>query len=1065
MATPTRHVQDAPYGAVQYPELGSWNPTLNDSGPDTNECYVVKNLRMETPGQYTSRTGYNMFNTSAVTTVDGSSTVYFKSEYDAFDNSFDITYYYDPAAQAVSVILFNKTTQTVQVKLDIVTSLATAPENVEGIQYELLNLVTVFGQGLYAFFPKDAASITSTLASDWVILDVGKTLATTPWESAISDIVTMFAPTTTGDLIVRQSKNVPAANDYNQQLDYQPGQQEPPWLRLPIQANYWLVPDTAKFFDYKTKAWQWDKNDPSGYFDSTVYPTDSTVHVQERGWGYRAVYVQQYVNAQGRKITFRSQASVDWWVPNRNYSPAYIGYDTALDQFVHGQPVDWFATNGFGNWDDVPIDYPFRVRTGTTGITNDGTGIPTIDDLLNLQKAYRRYWHDEDYRDVGGTQDPFFFTACLLGWAIDHEVLYFGQTPYVIPVTAFDLKQAPMSLIKWTDFSTTDGTTANPNFPTDTTKGGVIKIEIYRTAYNGKDAQNDTLLNTDGSPLFQPNLYGYVGTIDADGTFTDDVKDTAIDFSKTPESYDGYLFGQFSGAVIRDYMDKIALGNIETHYWAFPPSNVQHSIGVQLLGHADLVAAASINSTYLFYYQYQDDEGNLSDMTEVKIDVSDGTGNISDIIFRVPYGYDPNITKVNVIMQDTGTSTYYLVTTITTLSGYEDVNIGSFLLALPSPYTTTTKDDKISDQPGAITYSEPNDMFNFPQINEEVIHKFAPITMMETITGPLWVWTDRSLTLTTISAIDPRTEEETKFVGNIGYTTGGHTGKANKIVYFLSAAGLYYAEASGVVPFPAKLQPLILEYLNETYAAHPKLTNAKRASIAYHGSRDELWVHFPSSADLGGSLPERTFIYRCWNGRPETVVNYEFEIVNPLDSTISAITKPVIFFGHSDGTFYSSYLEPSPSDPSLLAPVIFIMNNDVPAVTWPGPTYLEKRLVLGNPGKKKKLRTVSLRAGGLCEMWIVTGRPYYTGVAVPAHTPDYLGELYNDGTTAVNKYALAKNSATTNPQLLKHRTNGYTIETTAYIPAIRLVTQPDGSGNNSVTYYSLEAFLTIYDHP
>lgn len=1042
MPTITKHVQgDGQYAAVQYDELGSWNPTLNDANEETNEFYVVKNLRMETPGQYTKRSGYRSFTSTDLASVPATSTVYFKGEYDIVDNtglenSFDVTLYYDPTGQTVSLIFFNKTTQTVQLKIDVETSILTAPKNVEGCQWESYFLVTIFGKGLYAVYPKTEADVGSTNPADWNVIHAGKELANPPTLSTAR-----IAATTTGDLIIRQNHN----DNENMVLDYQAGQQEPPWQRLPINAKYWLANDPTKFFTAAYKAWDWDVNDPNDYLAYTPL-VSSTDHVQTRAWGYRAVFVQEVINTKGEKITYRSHPSVDWWVPNRLYSSAYLGYDGthgstkgAYAQWINRLPGSslwrfglYFPANG--KWNDGPNEYFLN-------------GIPSLQDLMDLQLVYRQYFHsDGDPFQAGGTDDPYYFPAGFLGWiTADQDIHYKGNAPYVIPVSAYDLKQAPLADFHWDDFA------LDPDFPANTTK-----IEIYRTAFNGKNAQGQQQTDTAGASLFQPHLYGYVGSLQVDGTFVDDVKDTAIDFGKTPESNDGYLFGQFSGCVIREYMNKVALGAIESHYKVFAPARTQHSIGVNLVSGSGAVSPATINSTYVFYYQYQDIDGRLSDLQEVVVDVTDVSVAINTLVFRVPYGYDPNIVKVNIVYQNVITSKYYLISTVDVLTGYYKAAC-DILLTPPAEYTTITADDKVTTEPGGILYSEPNLFFHFPFTNVEIVHKFAPITFMETITGPLWVWTDRSVTLTTLDNFNPRTEEETKAVGNIGFNSAV---KANKIVFFLSAHGMYYAEASGAVPFPSRLQTIVLPYLNEEIADQPQLLNARRAAISYLGQRDELWVHFPSSVDLGGTLPERTFIYKCWNGNPNNVTNYEFELINPLDSEQSPITKPVVFRNHTDGTLYSSYLDPDEE-------AIVIVNNDVIDSTnrWLGPTYLEKRLVLSNPGKKKKLRAVSWRAGGLSKMWVITGRPYFTNQPIPPNTPDYLGELYNDGTLAVNKYEVAKNSDTTNPQLLKHRANGKSIETTAYILGIRIVTEPDDEDNNEITYYALNAFLSMFDHP
>lgn len=1071
MAEPTKHTGDSDYPIVSYPELGSWDPTLNDSAEESPDLYVVKNLRQETQGQYVNRSGYHLY---TYTLVTANATVYSKTEYDIVDstgleNSFDVTVYYDDGK--VSVLLLNKTTKlpvdTIQVKLDVLTGLSAAPEFAAAMQYESYLYVTIYDHGNFLIFPNSLTVVQSTNPSDWTILDVGKNLAPTPTGQSLN-----FKDTTTGDLLVRQSHKGGGPNPGNNQiLDYQPGQQEPPIIRLPLNTDYWLADDASKFFQAGFKKWEWSVNDPSNWIPTTLPGNTSSDHLQTRAWGYRAVLVQEFTNAAGERFTYRSQASVDWWAPNRYYSPAYAGArgtdPTVSPKGTFLERVDNESGIGAGFWMASPSQEPLG--------NGEYMSFPHVsihaeqEPWYFLQKAYRKYFHGtENIRSEVGTQDPFYFTAKWLGWLEDaNEAHNLGVMPYVIPVSAYDLKQAPMTVLAWDDFALLPNTNPNPDFPSNT-----IKIEIYRTAFNGKSIENVTVANTAGSPLFQPHLYGYVGTIEANGTFTDDVKDSAINFGKTPESYDGYLIGQYSGKVLREYSDKVVTGNIVSNYWVFKPSPVEHSIAA-ILGDPltiHTINTADINNIYKFFFQYEDANGNVSDLQEVPIDVSDTGAVTSHIAFKVPWGYNPDIVKVNIVLHSVGgvpADGYYLINSLDTKSGYVTIQAAD-IDGATTAYSKITANVKRTQEVGGVLYSNPNAMFETPFTNIEIVHKFAPVTAMETITGPLWVWTDRSLTLTTLNPNQLRTEEETKQVGNIGYNTSGGNGKSNKIVFFLSANGLHYAEASGIVPFPTHLQQLVLTYLDEEIPGLPALANARRASLAYLGQRDELWLHFPASADLypgpydsSNGLPERTFIYKLWNGNPNTFVNYEFELINPLDALTHDIVNPVVLRSHTDGSLYSSFLDPE-------FPAIMIMDNDsvVDADKWMGATYLEKRYTLNQPAKKKKLRTVSWRAGGKSQMWIVTGMPYFTNQPITPHTPDYLGELYNDGTLTVTKYEVLKNSTTENSQLLKHRVNNTsTFDTTAYIPGVRLVTQPDSDGDNSVVYYGISTYLTMEDHP
>ncbi|MFS6809947.1 hypothetical protein, partial [Staphylococcus aureus] len=138
---------------------------------------------------------------------------------------------------------------------------------------------------------------------------------------------------------------------------------------------------------------------------------------------------------------------------------------------------------------------------------------------------------------------------------------------------------------------------------------------VYRTAWSDGDAKL-----TDNDPAFQPHLYGYVGSIKPNNDFTDDVMDEVIDFGKQPSDYDGFLGGQFSGQVIREYSGKLAIGNCSTSYYVFPPWS-HH----QLVAYNHGAAASSPYTTpelttlavdgkpdSFFAIQYIDEEGNLS---------------------------------------------------------------------------------------------------------------------------------------------------------------------------------------------------------------------------------------------------------------------------------------------------------------------------------------------------------------------------------------------------------------------------------------------------------------------
>lgn len=1104
----TKHYEpEQQYPNPQYAELGGWNPTQNDSAPDTNEFFVVKNLRMQTRGQYQIRSGYAMFEQTG---IPAGSIVLSKSEYNCdyndgtFDrpDGFDVTLYYDAASFEIKAIFFNKVTQKIQVTVVVASGITDDPQSVmaSGTQYESYFEVTVYNHGLYTLYPKDTTKTRSTNASDWTVFQNGKDLAFGPFSTGISVL-----DSTTGDLLVRAATvgtngtgpgaQVSPSAGHQQVLTYQPGLTEPPISRLPIQAKYWLT--TSSVFagtNVKFKVWEWNQNDPTNYnvSPSGKMPIEGNGHLQTNAWGYRVVFVRQYTDVHGNTITYRSQASSDFWVPNRYYTSAFLGYDSGP---FKGRFAGSVKAGGTPNWRNPVTSAPFQDAAGVT----DLTGLPTNQDLLDLQTAYRKFYHaDLDANGSNGVAGiPNVYVPVYLGWTDGSDDSYIvGNSPYVIPVSAYDLKKAPMTVFDWLDFS------SNPAFPTD-----VIKVEIYRTAFNGTGINDPVAKFGNGDPLFQPHLYGYVGSVEKDGQFVDDVSDalgpgsggSAIDFSKSPERYDGYLAGQFSGKVIREYNDKLALGNIVSKYWVFAPEFVQQSVAELLNPHTGTIPVTDITGgSRTYFYQYEDDNGNVSDITLVTVMIDAVLATVlSNIYFKIPKGYAPSVTKINIICYDnTGLPGYYLIQQVSVGVDFYNYDVSSAYLGLYAKVPTTspggTFDNvKKSTETGGIVYGNANQIQVFPPgTNTEIINKIYGITAMESILGRLWVWTTRTLNLTVLNRDDPQGEEETVFAGNLGFNS---LMKSNKIVFFVSAHGLYFAESSGIVPYPLKVQNEILPYLNEmiydqTAAPNtvylPSLANASRCAVSWLGQRDELWVHFPSSLDLwislgwssdplvhpnayDMSLPERTFIYKLWHGRPDDAVNYEFELINSIVGAGPAppnpIIRPVIFRNHTDGTLYSAYFDPTDLK-------IIVMNNDVDQNQWEGAAYAEKRYALGFPTKRKKLRAVAFRADGRSKVTLVHGRPYPQGrLPQAAGTPDYYGEIYKGGQSGgVNKYPLHSTSLGVigNPQTYRKRVRGInTAESKAYIMATRLTMEKDGFFPNTITLYSMGAYLTLDDHP
>lgn len=1068
MATRTPGNSGGNYRSVTTADLGSWDPEQNDAAPESNRFYVVKNLRQEHPGSYTVRSGYK----ATLIDADTDTTVYATEEYEVHGVSFAATLFYDASDQKVYCAFYNKVTEAVTETTIVASGIATAPDMVCAMQYQTYFIVSIYERGVFAVYPAD-----DSFTVGWTVRELGKELAITP---NFRDL--RFADDTSGDLIVYFATN----DNHTAKYEYVPGKDEPSKLRMPIGAKYWLGGGSkfSRFDATNLKLHEWSGQDPT----DTTLQTDSIDHLATNGWGYKVVFVHELTDTKGNKYTWRSNPSVDFWAPNMNYVPAYNKFNgtgaiithpngTLIDNIAGRSGTDtgaWRDPRGIGDPGDQSITIkgaqPWRETTDELTIE----AVPDTADLYDLQKAFRRYFNSfTGFNNKGGTEDPYHFASLVLGWLQPSgngsfvTDSHFNLYPYKVPVGAYELKRAPMLELTWNDFaqiptSPSDGTPIpNPDFAVGGRFADVIKIEIYRTAYNkGTDKDNN--------PLFGYHLYGYVGTLEKNAKYLDDVADEAIDFGKSPDRHEGYLKGQLTGKVIREYNTKVVLGNIETEYEVFPPSVVQQAFAVQsglTPGFATTLLTtieADGYPTRSYHYQYLDAFGNASDLTYVKVDTTDTGSTYTTIAFRVPHGYNPNIQTIRIVqgIYSGGVRTY-------SFQGDVGQKQGWFIwdwrrLPAAGVVVQASGNTKLTVEEGAVAWSEGNAIFAYPFRNIEIIHKFAPVTAMETLLGPLWVWTDRSVDLTVLSIDKPRGEEETKHVGNIGFHTFT---KTNKVVFFLSAFGLYYAEASGVVAFPAYLQSVILQYLKEKIDGQPDLANAKRASIGWLGRRGEMWLHFPSSVDLGGSLPARTLIYRFFEGEITNMVNYEFELTNSLDYiNYPEITRPVVMRGHTDGSLFSAHLQLQTDLLEPNFPAIMLLDNDRTEYEhrWLGQWNLEQRYSFGSSNFRKKLREVAVRIEGQSKINVVTGSAYQIAVTSPGPgIPDYSGGIYQ-GARRFEMRLLGGGQL----QTLKHRINGMAAETTSYTPCVRYTGEPDILANNDVTIYETDAFF-VFDgaHP
>lgn len=1079
------------YQEVNIPAFGSMNTDASDAVIRPHEPSDVLNLRQVTSGEYRLRTGYR-----TIPLDIGTSATYVlcKCEYRYDDKIFDISII--QKGTDIRLVGINRiaiagsavwSTQFTPVDLGVsVATVAASPVAVAAsIQYLSSISLTIYGVGTFNIDPAGTVGA-ATQFDTWSVSNMGKVRANAPrfmraakefkgdlFLTVWNDRVDQNIGTTRFAHHLTTRKRAITKKDLLPPYEY---------TRIPLGCKYQRVEDLTPLVRDSMDAYQWEKNDadPSGTSRLRGLPT--------RAWSYRFVFILEKTDARGNKITYRSAPSSDVPFMNTMYVPPQI-FRLESPAPPQLRRISQFLGDGNSYMDGESFStHGWVSSAGTWGFTTDGPNNgfvpePSQADINELAKSFIKYY-GQDYKldTYYGDEPTGFDEDLLLGamywlgfrrrWldAFDREEVNFDdtfRTPWFTMVPASELASAPIAEIAWDWFAFNPGGGPNPEFPSN-----VKSIEIYRTAYAGSD---ETF--TDGSPLFEPHTYGYVGTIKKDEIFIDSVKDRDIDWAKTPDTYDGLLEGEFSASVMNTYKGKLVLGNLSENFHIYDPAHGKSSTwtsstmdgkvyehdypfimdgSANSLNFVDLYTnAADGLPIILFAFQYGDSAGNLSDFVMIAPQNENGNSTFGRFVSVIPYGYDPTITIVNVYFSrySGGVRTWRLIKSVPVEKGYIDSDESEYLIAPPVSAPTATT--KVTKDIGSIIWSNVNSQFDFPGENFRNIHQSAPVMAMEDLIGPFWIFTDRSADLDTLVVARPRGEPENRWVGCIGRFAYA---KVDKLVFFLSSSGLYYADADGVYPYPANVQQEILEYLTEMIPGKAELANVRRASMGYLYRRQELWLYLPSSYDLGGNLPPKLFIFKFLGGDVRSVLNYKFELTTtinetslsgnpPVFPTDGSVPIPTIFQITSDNKLFTTYV----GDGGAGHYSLITQDVDVDDIDFIGRTAIEFIFGLQKLNSVKFLRFIEMTGDFDCVLKVGSGRPDLT------HQSDYSDPLYPRGLVGSGStFYEAKAIRTDGDWNVKipHIPAPAPVNTTSHSPVIRFVTQPR-DGNNMVAFRAL----------
>lgn len=1112
------------YGVEYHKEVlsdfGGWNADSTDATLGRDEFSEVRNYRRPTTGNYEVRTGTRVV---ALQNTTGA-TILSKCEYrndwkngslPVADTFFDVTLFelsrvlylaiYEPISgfqKMVQVSVLTDPPSPIQTPED--------PPKSWVIQYAWSLVVTAKGFGTWEAFPTD-----NTLTT-WTSSELGKDVCPVP--SGVS-----FETKTTGDLFILDNNRVVNSGVSSLPADVKldpnnPGQYLT--IDVPIATDYWLVSrgadvtgGTASFSPNDLPWWVPNTKDVSAKESGHTAGRWSEFHNATRAWGYRFVAVQEFTNSRGEKYRVRSAPSVDLWVADMEYAPAQWGpvptktVAHGLSDLVHSAGSNiWtcLTCDPFGSGQAHDIN-AFGVATGSTlsqfftAHGNTVFPIPNAQALENLQVLFVNYMAGNP--NAAAYSNPYAYIADYLGNTSASEMLNCdGLAPYLGHVPASKLKKCPLAVFSWSDFSIGG------------LQGNVIEIEVYRTAHSEPEDKDNTTKN----PNFEAHKYGYVGSILPATSFTDEVPDDDIDFGVPPEAQDGYLRGEFSGAIIREYDNRLVIGDVVTDYEVQGPAEMsvaaRHNIGPGHPGGASAIrgfwyelssdpasptltapsySAFFINNTnptdgldpIVFFAAYVDNNGVQSDSSFVA-SIGSGIGFVAtdsthcanlNASFVFPRGYAANVQKIRLFrgVWNTGSSKRDWIQLMEM-----DVVSGSGVYISKNDETGTPVQDLStsnpfpgavtrSSSPGSIIFSQPNQIYFWPPLNFETHHQFAPVKLLDVVLGPLYVGTDQSVSLTELNG---RREELTKHIGPISRFA---CQKVDKILFLLSPYGMYFIEASGVVQFPAQVQTVILPYLNEEIAGVLPLANVQRASIGFLGERNELWLHLPSSKDLGGVLPHRTIVFKLGTGNnPAHTINYEMDLVanslsNPgigferRDKLAGVVTighfpgliddpnfwrpEQILFQSRAMGGLFAGYYD------SQIGSLV-TLDCDAIGQQWQGTAAIEKSWHAGSPNTLKSLREIVVKTEGNAKITLSTGQsnPNFTRT-------NLLGAI---------SYWARRFPVINMMQPLKHIVSGSAVEARSSAPYTRIFTEPDNNGVHNLSIKAIQFFAEVVsNHP
>lgn len=1145
------------YRKEQIAAFGSANDSPHLAAASLNQLTEVRNLRMERPGEYELRSGYISYTKAGayrpMWKCEYRGEYELLTTNEIKDTLFDCTLV--QLGTAVKLLVTNITPAPAGsvnfsalgsiFEIDMGVTLA-ASEIAYGcmVQSENIIFVSLYDHGSFIVYPQDTGAVQQTFDS-WTAVATGKQVCPTPNEME-------FADESSGDLFMYDYDRPVSSPDAPNRYGYLSGDGKyyiavtfkprvitteqgnfdprlPPYLffRYPAGIPYYKS-ENAEFDFFNTRYYNAAADDPA---DNTFWEARSNYHLPERGWGYRFVFIRTITDAKGNKIKIRSHPSADVWVRDTIYCPPRLVSEdstgSAIPTQIRGRstnnvlndPTETSATDTVkrfrwtdyqGNGSGANHEENVDPQNGNREISDrpDGAMPLMAQKLLKYLGSDFSVDGDTDFVDTkisrglitdnGGA--PFIAHASFVRNFLptlvyagmreailekapesrnyDLEMNYLsGVEPYWTEIPASILAEAPLCRFAWYQF-----------YETGTLPSDATEIEIYRTAY-----YNSAEKFADGTPAFQPHVYGYVGKIakpadpaavppNDDGYFIDNIKDSALDWGKEPSRYNGYLEGRFSGKTIREYKNSIVLGDVRTEYQPLAPagnSNSTPPVGSNVpwvfcfIGDGTgTYTDTDLNTILNFGISYIDTEGYESDITVLAIGNTpgEGAGNYK-VCFQLPWGYEPNITTVRLYRATfTGAaSTWDAIKDVPVGVGFyvsdgtepaittESVAwSGALPVALPTRNTIKTVER------GTILWSEPHSFFHWKALFNERAHSHAPVTFMEVLGGRLWVWTDRGVYLTALNdpQIEPRYEEDTNWQGCIGRFSGLKVAN-NGNVFVLGASGLFYVQPDGPRLLSNPRDELLQEYLREQISGQPILANARRASMGWLGRRSELWLFFPASTDLGGSLPAHLFVFKMPDDAVREVIGYDFDLRSDAFPTIASLATsgtanalfphPLIFCTHTDDRLFASF-------PNDLQTTLYVQDNDIPTGVWQGVSVFERMTNGGDVQLNKYLREITITGDLVGTRNYITGAPRSDGASSGIRgRVNANAEIWTDLLTGTNiRFAHVPKSSTATSVLYN---------TTSKNPVIRMVTQP-AAGLHDVRYRAMDVVFTeLHNHP